>query len=153
MESLSEQYAIEVKKIDRIIWQRLKKALQVEFRVKGEEIAEKQLYDRIESRREAILSLFDGNFSENEDLLRGRMEQHGLPKRKHRIDPYSQCANAMIRTRVDATIDELIGEDKDSAMMTSVGIERKTFIDAVLDGNIDIDLQRDKKVNEEYAER
>ena len=42
MESLSEQYAIEVKKIDRIIWQRLKKALQVEFRVKGEEIAEKQ---------------------------------------------------------------------------------------------------------------
>ena len=59
----------------------------------------------------------------------------------------------MIRTRVDATIDELIGEDKDSAMMTSVGIDRKTFIDAVLDGNIDIDLQRDKKVNEEYAER
>ena len=37
--------------------------------------------------------------------------------------------------------------------MTSVGIDRKTFIDAVLDGNIDIDLQRDKKVNEEYAER
>lgn len=153
MESLSEQYAIEVKKIDSVICQRLREVLKEGFREEDGDVQGKQLCNKIGARREAILSLFDGSFFENEEELREKIEQQEIGKRRTRIDKYSKLANQMLKEKVDATIEELIGADNCSAIATTVGIDRKTFIDAILDGNIDIDLKRNIALPKEDEER
>lgn len=153
MESLRDQYAMEVKKIDSVICKRLREDLQEGFREESADAQIKQLYSKIGARIDEILSLFEESFSANEEALREKIERQEIRKRKPRIDKHSQLANQMLKEKIDATIEEIIGSDNCSAIATSVGIDRKTFIDAILDGNIDIDLNRNIVLQKEHEER
>lgn len=151
MRSLSEQYEIEVKQIDGIICQRLKNALQVDLGSEVKAPQEEQLSKKIKVSSDAIISLFEGNFADKEKVLREKIEQQEASRRRRRTDKYSQLANQILRKRVDSTIEEIIGEKNCGAIVTSVGIARRTLIDEVLDRNIDI--QRGISVPEEYEDR
>lgn len=148
MESLSEQYASEVKKVDSVIYERLIEALQVELNEKVQN--EDELYKKMEARKAEILSLFNGSFSENEELLRNEVEKQG---RKTRSGKYDKHVNQMIKEIVDKTIEKLLEERECSAIATSVGIDRKTFMDALLDKNISINLNRGNEEPEENEGR
>lgn len=156
MGSLSEQYAIEVAKIDSVIYQKLIKALESnprEEKIDGLDGKEMELLcNRLNTRRRAIMALFEGNFAYNQSKIREQLEKQLLQKRKKVIDQYSRLANEMLRQKVDTALDELIEAKDCSALEASIGIDRKTFIDAVLDENIDIDLKKDKEKTEEDTE-
>lgn len=138
MVSLSKQYIIEVEKIDNAICKRLKEALP-----DGISKEDQRLYSAVLSRREEILSLFNGSFSENENKLREAIENGRLLKSKPKVSRSSKFVNRVLKEKVDEVIDKLIGEDSRSAITASVGIDRKTFIGAILDGNVEIGLKKD----------
>lgn len=159
MLSLSEQYAIEAKRVDNVICQRVKEALQIGIREDGKvRLRSKdieQLCRELENRKNAVLSLFEGDFPKNQSIIRDQMEMERFSKTRPRTSKYSQLANRLIRKRVDTALSEIIRADNCSAIEYGIGIDRKTFIDEILDGNVQIDLNRNKETEtpEDHGDR
>lgn len=158
MLTLVEQYEVEAKKIDEVICQKLKEALEVGFEEDVNGLEDKdleQLQSKLNTRKKQIISLFDGSFLQNQNIVRNQMEREKTSTQKPGIDEYSQLANKIIREKVDTVLDGFVGAANCSVMEAGVGIDRKTFIDEVLDRNIQVDLKRDKErtESEDYGDR
>lgn len=155
MSSLMEQYAIEVNKIDSAICNKLKEALHINLgEVDTEGLDDKdveQLHSKLADRRDAIISLFRGNFAENQNKIREQIEAQHLQKRRKGVNRYTKLANKVLKERVDSALDEIIKAKDCSALEASVGIDRKTFIDAVLEENVEIDLDKNKEAEQEES--
>lgn len=148
MLSLSEQYALETKKIDSDIFERLKDAFDRAYKEQNsEEIlngdATKPLREKIENRKNEILSLFIGNFDENKDKVM-KMNQDRMTSKKHMVDGITELANGMIKKIVSTILDSMIDVENSGAIETGLVMDRKNSIEEILERNFEINLNQEK---------
>lgn len=124
----------EVKKIDNTILENLKEKLKISkenVNILENSHMEKVL-ERIESKKQAIFLLFQGDFSVNEYNVNKR-----LCINKNKLTMYDKLANNILAKRVENLLNEMMDKDSKNTRLISVCMDRKFFIEKILEENVE----------------
>jgi hypothetical protein len=147
-----KNYTLQIKEIDEKIHQELQKALEINSEISKTDILSdkqiKKIYQIIENKKKLIFSLFNESFSENEQKVKEH-SQMAKPLTKEN-DVYTKIADRILKKRVNQVLDKIIYAKQSTIIEVIVGIDRKVFINQILDEDIEFDLGNDQK---EISER
>lgn len=123
-----------INKIDQLILQKLKENLEIKeenSNILKDDIL-KQVYKTIEKKKQTLYLLYDGDFSVNEYKIERRLAQE-----KNENTMYTEIANNIIARRINLIIETLIKEEPENGMLISVCMDRKLFMEKVLEKNVE----------------
>lgn len=132
----SENY--EVKKIDRRILIELTRNLEIKRENIDvlEQIQIDMIFEKISEKKGIIYSLFNGDFSENQQNIKERMH---LGKGAE-LSLYDKVANNVIFKRVSEVFEQIISSNPQNGRVVSVCLDRLFFIQMILAENISINF-------------
>ena len=91
-----------------------------------------KVLERIESKKQAIFFLFQGDFSINEYNVNKR-----LCTNKNKLTMYDKLANNILAKRVENLLNEMMDKDSKNTRLISVCMDRKFFIEKILEENVE----------------
>lgn len=130
-----EEEDLKVKLIDKKILEELKDNLEI--KADNADIIKKEhldlVLDSIEQKKQAIFSLFNGDFSVNEYNLDGY-----LNKEETKIPMNDRIANNIILNRVELTFKKIMNIEPEDKRLISVSMDRYLFIKEILKQNVNV---------------
>lgn len=122
-----------VKEIDRRILRELKGNLEIGRAnvdlVRKEEVD--RIFTVIDAKKQAIFTLFQGDFSSNEQNIKAKLGKNNIELTLH-----DRVANNVICKRIQAIFDRIIKQEPRNNRLISVCADRQFFIERVMAENI-----------------
>lgn len=135
----------DTKKSDDLILNQLKKSLNIEIgRREKVMILEDgklmEIYTIIERRKKYIYSLFGENFSEKEQEIKDEISTRRKCQKKK--DTLNRIADNILNKRINKTFDYIMNDDGLNSWTKVVAMDRKLFINFLLEEDFDIENSR-----------